>query len=135
MRAQRHLPANPRPSDFRQAALPRRADLAPSSAGGKGAASAPTFLPACAFPDTFTLCGPALGAADPTMRDGALPLGEARCTWGSRASSGSRCPGVWPTTQPGNRPTEAHCICYPGRNKSRQGGVGIEHILGFRILS
>lgn len=57
------------------------ADPAPWSAG-KDAASAPAFLSTCAFLDAFTLRQPMLDAADPEMRDGALPSGEAQRTWG-----------------------------------------------------
>lgn len=62
-------PANSRPTGFRQTALSPEADLFRCLAQGEDAMSAPTFLQACAFPDTLTTEKPVLETSDAEMKD------------------------------------------------------------------
>lgn len=62
-------PANSRPTGFRQTALSPEADLFRCLAQGEDATSAPTFLRACAFPDTLTTEKPVLETSDAEMKE------------------------------------------------------------------
>lgn len=78
---QHHLPASLRTLGFGQATLSHKADLAPLLRAGKDATSAQTFLPPCAFLETFATDRPVLEIADAEMENRAPPLQQSQCTW------------------------------------------------------